>query len=148
MFREARAVWKGGPYAGEGAITTPSRALNNTTYAFGSLADTSRFTSPSEMLVAAVASSMSTMVAIEMAKAGIRPAVVETYAVLTVENPEGRYRISNIHLEITARSSDPESSKFDEAVAIARRECPVCGALKLDITYKAKLAPLATAALV
>jgi len=148
MFREARAIWKGGPYAGEGAVTIPSGALNNTTYAFGSLADTSRYTSPSEMLAAAIASCMSTMVAIEMAKAGIQPVVVETYAVLAVENPQGKYRISNIHLEITARTTDPESSKFDEAVASARRECPVCGALKLDITYKAKLVPLATAALV
>ena len=27
MFREARAVWKGGLYAGEGAVTTPSGVL-------------------------------------------------------------------------------------------------------------------------
>ena len=87
MFREARAVWKGGLYAGEGAVTTPSGVLNNSTYAFGSLADTSRFTSPSEMLAAAIASCMSTMVAVEMAKVGIRPIVVETYVVLTLHSP-------------------------------------------------------------
>ena len=93
MFREARAVWKGGPYAGEGAVTTPTGVLNNTTYVFGSLADTARFTSPSEMLAAAMASCMSTMVAVEMAKVGIKPIVVETYVVLTVDNPQGYYRI-------------------------------------------------------
>jgi osmotically inducible protein OsmC len=149
MFREARAVWKGGLYAGEGVVTTPSGALSNVTYAFGSLADTSRFTSPSEMLAAAIASCMSTMVAVEMAKAGIRPIVVETYVVLTLYSPtEGKYLISKAHLEITARTTDPESSKFDEAVATARRECPICSALKVEMICKAKLISVATPALV
>jgi osmotically inducible protein OsmC len=149
MFREARAVWKGGLYAGEGVVTTPSGVLNNSTYAFGSLADTSRFTSPSEMLAAAIASCMSTMVAVEMAKVGIRPIVVETYVVLTLYSPtEGKYQISKVHLEITARTTDPESSKFDEAVATARRECPICSALKVEMICKAKLVSVATPALV
>jgi osmotically inducible protein OsmC len=148
MFREARAVWKGGPYAGEGAVTTPTGVLNNTTYVFGSLADTARFTSPSEMLAAAMASCMSTMVAVEMAKVGIKPIVVETYVVLTVDNPQGYYRIQKANLEITARTTDPESAKFDQAVAIAHRECPICSALKLEMTCKARLVSLTTPAMV
>ncbi len=148
MFREARAVWKGGPYAGEGAVTTPTGVLNNTTYVFGALADIARFTSPSEMLAAAIASCLSTMVALEMAKVGIKPIVVETYAVLTVENPQGYYRITKANVEVTARTSDPESAKFDEAVAIAHRECPICSALKVNISCKAKLISLTTPALV
>jgi osmotically inducible protein OsmC len=148
MFREARAVWKGGPYAGEGAVTTPSGVLSNSTYAFGALADASRFTSPSEMLAAAIASCMSTMVAAEMAKVGIKPLVVEAYAVLRVDDVQGYYRIGNINLEVTARTMDPESPKFSEAVARARRECPICSALKLEINCKAKLISLTTPALV
>lgn len=148
MFREARAVWKGGPYAGEGAVTTPTGVLNNTTYVFGSLADTARFTSPSEMLAAAIASCMSTMVAVEMAKVGIKPIVVETYVVLTVDNPQGYYRISKTSIEITARTSDPESPRFEQAVATARRECPICSALKLEMTCKARLVSLITPAMV
>lgn len=148
MFREARAVWKGGLYAGEGAVTTPSGVLNNATYAFGSLADTSRFTSPSEMLAAAIAACMSTMVAVEMAKVGIKPIVVETYTVLVVESLGGRYQISKAHLEITARTTDPESPKFAEAVANAQRECPICSVLKVEMICKAKLVSLTTPALV
>ena len=56
MFREAHAIWTGGPYAGEGAVSTPSGVLNHTTYAFGSLAGFERLTSPCEMLAAAIAS--------------------------------------------------------------------------------------------
>jgi osmotically inducible protein OsmC len=149
MFREAHAVWRGGPYAGEGVVTTPSGVLSNSSYAFGSLADTSRFTSPSEMLAAAIASCMSTMVAVEMAKLGIRPVVVESYVVITLHSPaEGKYQISKIHLEITARTTDLESPKFAEAVAIARRDCPICSALKVEVVCKAKLVSLVTPALV
>jgi organic hydroperoxide reductase OsmC/OhrA len=89
------------------------------------------------------------MVAVEMAKVGIRPIVVETYVVLTLYSPtEGKYQISKVHLEITARTTDPESSKFDEAVATARRECPICSALKVEMICKAKLVSVATPALV
>jgi len=75
--------WKDGPYTGGGAISTPSGVLNNCKYNFGSLTGLSACTSPAEMLAAAIASSMSRMVAVEMAKAGIRPLQVETDAALT-----------------------------------------------------------------
>ena len=151
MFREAHAIWKGGLYAGEGAVSTPSGVLNNATYAFGSLAGGARFTTPCEMFAAAIASCMSTMVAVEMAKLGIKPAVVDTYAVLTLDGAADKWRITGAHLEITARTTDAgdvESSRFEQAVESARRECPVSSALKLQLTCKAKLIALAPAAFV
>ncbi|MGB9072488.1 MAG: OsmC family peroxiredoxin [Terriglobales bacterium] len=148
MFREAHAIWTGGPYAGEGAVSTPSGVLNHTTYAFGSLAGFERLTSPCEMLAAAIASCMATTVAIEMAKVGIRPAVVDTHAVLTLDNANEKWRITNSHLEITVRTTEPQSSRFQEAVESARRECPISAALKLDLVCQAKMASLTTAAVV
>lgn len=148
MFREAHAIWTGGPYAGEGAVSTPSGVLDKTAYAFGSLTSGPPCTTPCEVLAAAIASCMSTMVAVEMAKAGIRPVAVDTYAVLTLDNPGGRWQITGSHLEITARTTDPESSRFDQAVEAARHSCPISGALKIDPTCKAKLISLTTPAFV
>lgn len=148
MFREAHATWKGGPYAGEGAVSTPSGVLDKTTYAFGSLSGGAPCTTPCEVLAAAVASCMSTMVAIEMAKVGIKPMAVDTYAVLTLDNPGGKWQITGAHLEITARTTDPESSRFEQAVEAARQSCPISGALKFSPTYKAKLISLTTPAFV
>ena len=70
MLREAHAIWKDGPYTGEGAISTLGGILTNTKYSFGSLTGLMGFTSPAEMLAGAIASSMSRMVAVEMAKVG------------------------------------------------------------------------------
>jgi len=148
MFREAHAVWKGGLFAGEGAVSTPSGVLNNATYAFGSLAGGAPCTTPCEMLAAAIASCMSTMVAVEMARVGIKPAIVDTYAVLTLDNPADKWQITGAHLDITARTTDPESRRFEEAVEAARHSCPISNALRVELKCKPKLISLTAPALV
>ncbi|HUM06129.1 MAG TPA: OsmC family peroxiredoxin [Terriglobales bacterium] len=148
MFREAHAIWRGGPYAGEGTVSTPSGVLNSATYAFGALGGAQRLSSPCELLAAAIASCMATTVAIQMAKVGINPVVVDTYAVLTLDNAKDRWEITSSHLEITVRTTEPQSSRFQEAVEAARRECPVSAVLKMDLICKAKLVSLTTPAVV
>ena len=55
MVREAHAIWKDGPYTGEGTLSTPSGVLNNSKYTFGSLTVlVATSTSPCEMLAAAI----------------------------------------------------------------------------------------------
>jgi hypothetical protein len=56
MVREAYAIWKDGPYAVEGTLSTPSGVLNNSRYTFGSLTGPAASTSPCEMLAAAISS--------------------------------------------------------------------------------------------
>jgi lipoyl-dependent peroxiredoxin len=148
MFREAHATWIGGPYAGEGSVSTPSRILDKTTYAFGSLTGGAPCTTPCEVFAAAIASCMATMVAIEMAKVGIKPVAVDTYAVLTLDNPGGKWQITGANLEITARSVDADGLHFEQAVEAAKLSCPISGALKFIPTCKAKLVCLITPALV
>jgi osmotically inducible protein OsmC len=145
MLREAHAIWKDGPYTGGGAISTPSGVLNNCKYNFGSLTGLSACTSPAEMLAAAIASRM---VAVEMAKAGIRPLQVETDAALTVDFVGEVLRIVGAQLSITARTGDSEFGRFEEAVESARRECPVSGILNIDMRCEAKLVSAAAPAFV
>ena len=78
MIRSAVAIWKGGPGAGEGTVSTASGIISNALYSFGSGTGNEPCTSPSEMLAAAVASCMSLMVAREMAKAGLKDKYVKT----------------------------------------------------------------------
>ena len=139
MLREAHAVWKDGSYAGEGVLSTTSGILNNTKYTFGSLTGLMGSTSPAEMLAAAIASCMSRMVALEMAKTGIKPDQVETYAILKVDFVGEALRIVGVHLSISARTSSSECDRFEEAVESARRECPIASVLNLDIQCEAKL---------
>jgi len=146
MFREAHAIWKGGPYAGEGAVSTPSGVLANATYAFGKLTEVPPCTTPCEMLAAAIASCMSTMVALEMAKVGIKPVTVDTHTVLTLDNPGGKWQITGGHLKISARTTDVGGKRFEQAVELARRECPVSSALKLNLTCTTELISLSASA--
>ena len=142
MFREAHAVWKDGPYPGKDTITTPSGVLSNASYVFG-LAETSTSTAPGELLAAAVASSMSTMVSLKMAKLGVRPGAVDARAVIAVDDCGTGWRLRSLHLEIIAQVREPASDRlFYEAVAEARRDCPIVSVLNLDVTCTAKLAPL------
>ncbi|HVN18889.1 MAG TPA: OsmC family peroxiredoxin [Dongiaceae bacterium] len=148
MLREAHAVWKDGPYAGEGALSTPSGILNNTRYSFGSLTNLVSATSPAEMLAAAISSCISRMVAMEMAKVGIKPIQVETNTALTIDYVGQALRILGAQLKIIARTNESDHGKFDEAVETAQRECPICGVLNMDIHCEAKLVSLTAPALV
>ena len=141
MFREADAVWKDGPYVGKGTVSVPSGVLSNTRYAFG-LAETSGCTTPGEMLAAALASSMATTLVVKMAKLGARPAAVETHAVVMLDDSAEKWRITAVHLEITAQLLDAESSCFDEAVEAARRDCPIASELNVEVVCRAKLIPM------
>jgi osmotically inducible protein OsmC len=146
MLREAHAVWKDGPYAGEGTLSTPSGVLNNSKYTFGSLTGPATSTSPGEMLAAAISSSMSRMVAVEMTKVGIRPVQVETNTALTLDFVGESLRIVGAHLKIIARTRDSEYGQFTEAVESARRDCPVSSILNVNIQCEAKLVSVAVQA--
>jgi osmotically inducible protein OsmC len=142
MVREAHAVWRGGPYSGKGTVTTPGGILNNSSYVFG-LAETTASTTPGELLAAAVASSMSAMVSLKMAQLGARLSAVDTRAVVAMDDSGDGWRFSGIRLEITAQMLEPATDRlFYEAVAEARRECPVVSVLNLDVACTAKLVPL------
>ena len=142
MFREAHAVWKDGPYAGKGTVSTPSGVLHRASYVFG-LAGTTSSTTPGELLAAAVASSMSTMVSRKMAQVGAKLCAVDTHVVVTVDDSGEGWRLVGIHLEITAQTLEPASEHlFYEAVAEARRDCPIVSVLNLDVACSAKLVPM------
>jgi lipoyl-dependent peroxiredoxin len=142
MFREAHAVWKDGPYSGKGTVASPSGVLSNASYVFG-LAQTTTSTTPGELLAAAVASSMSTMVSLKMAQCGARLTAVDTRAIVTVDDSGQGWRLSSLHLEITAQMLEPATERLlYEAVAEARRDCPIVSVLNIDVACTAKLVPL------
>jgi lipoyl-dependent peroxiredoxin len=142
MFREAHAVWKEGPYPRKGTLSTPSGVLSHSSYVFG-LAETTTSTTPGELLAAAVASSMSTMVSLKMVQCGERLSAVDTRAVIRVDDSGEGWRLAGLHLEITAQMLEPATERlFYEAVAEARRDCPIVSVLNLDVACRAKLAAL------
>ena len=133
MNRSAVAVWKGGPGAGEGSVSTSSGVISNALYSFGSGTGNEPCTSPSEMLAAAVASCVSLMVAREMAKAGLKDEYVKTEARLTLEEKKNRWEITTVYLNVVAAVPEIHAKKFQHVVDTAKAKCPITGALKVPV---------------
>ncbi|HMK31091.1 MAG TPA: OsmC family peroxiredoxin [Terriglobales bacterium] len=145
MIRSAVAVWRGGPGAGEGSVSTSSGVISNALYSFVSSTGNEPCTNPSEMLAAAVASCISLMITQEMAKAGLKDDYVKTEAVLTLAERKMRWEISGIQLNVTSSLAEADAEKFQRAVRSARAKCPISRSLKVPIKMTAKLVPLGPA---
>lgn len=133
MTRSAVAIWKGGPGAGEGSVSTSSGVISNALYSFSSGTGNEPCTSPSEMLAAAVASCMSLMVTQEMAKAGLRHEYVRTESILSLEEKKHRWHISSIQLNITTDVPKADAEKFEHACNSAKAKCPISHALNVPV---------------
>ncbi len=147
MIRSATAVWSGGPGAGEGSVTTSSGVIN-ALYSFASGFNEEPCTSPGEMLAAAQASCVSLMFTQELAKAGVRPQHVTTQADLRVDEVDGLWTITSVHLRVSVEAPQLEPDEFKKIAERARARCPITRALKADVTMDSVLKPLAVHAVV
>ena len=58
---------------------------------------------------------------------------------MTLEQVEGNWTITAVHLKMTARVPGISKEKFAEIAADAKANCPVSRVLKADITLDAEL---------
>jgi len=144
MIRSAVAVWKGGPLIGEGQVSTSSGVLSNALYAAGSSTGNEPCTSPSEMLVAAVASCMSLMIVQEMRREGMKPQLVKTESSLTLEEKKGQWEITEIDSNVTVSVPGANEKKVQHAATIAKGKCPISRALNVPLKVKAKVQAVET----
>lgn len=135
MKRSATAIWKGGPRAGEGTVTTSSGVLNNVLYRVVTSAVDVPCTTPGEMLIASEAACMSLTVANELALVGATAERVETEAELTVEtNGHQIMDITAIHLKVNVEVPGLKPEEIKQAVNRAKNHCLIARALKTKIT--------------
>lgn len=148
MIRNAYAVWRGGPGAGEGSVSTSSGVIQNALYSLSSGSGNEPCTSPGEMLAAAHASCISLMFAQELARAGFRPETVKTNARMKVEDVNGEWTITQIHLDVSVKAPDIDPEHFQHIAELARARCPITRALNTKITMDARFTPAEVHALV
>lgn len=148
MIRNAYAVWRGGPGAGEGSVSTSSGVIQNALYSLSSGSGSEPCTSPGEMLAAAHASCISLMFAQELACAGFKPEIVKTNARMRVEEIESQWTITEIHLDVSVHARDIAPEVFQHVAELAKARCPITRVLKTKITMDAKFTPAAVHALV
>jgi len=139
MKRTASAVWLGNLKQGNGTVSTGNGALKNTPYSFTSRFENGAGTNPEELIAAAHAGCFTMATSASLGQAGLTPERLSTEATLTLEQVQGAWTITAIHLQLTGRVPGISQEKFAEIAADAKANCPVSRVLKADISLDAKL---------
>ena len=140
MKRSASAVWKGGLKEGNGTVSSESGVLSNTPYTFKMRFESEKGTNPEELVAAAHAACFSMALSLFMANEGLTPESIDTSAVVTFENVNGAWTVTESHLKTTVKSPGANAAAFQKAAEGAKAGCPISRLLNTKITMEAKLA--------
>nr|WP_277053202.1 OsmC family protein [Pseudomonas thermotolerans] len=139
MTKHATAHWQGGLKDGRGSLSTESGALHDTPYGFRSRFEGQPGSNPEELLAAAHAGCFTMALAMQLGLAGMSAESLETRAEVTLEQDEGGFTISAVHLALRAHVPGAERAAFESAVEAAKTGCPVSRLLDAEITLEASL---------
>src|SRR5689334_23140842 len=131
MKRLATAIWKGGPGAGEGTVSTASGVFNNVLFTASTSHEEFPCTCPSEMLAAAAGSCVSLMVAKELAKSKIRTEHVRTDTELEIVATAQTWKILGLKMKVHVGIGDVDEAEFHKAIKRAKQGCAISNALKV-----------------
>jgi osmotically inducible protein OsmC len=139
MKRTASAVWSGDLKQGKGLLSTPSGVLKDTAYSFHTRFEQGAGTNPEELIAAAHAGCFTMATSAFLGKAGFTPEKLSTEASLMLEQVDGNWTITAIHLTMHAKVPGVDEKKFQEIAGDAKANCPVSRLLNAKITLDAKL---------
>jgi len=143
MKRTASAVWHGDLKRGHGALATHSGVLKDTPYSFGTRFEQDHGTNPEELLGAAHAGCFTMALTAALGAAGFVPKRMATQATVSLEQVDGKWVISHVHLNTEAWIPGIAAAQFQEIAAAAKADCPVSKLFRAEISLAAKLEPLA-----
>ncbi|SPJ17707.1 osmotically inducible, stress-inducible membrane protein [Burkholderiales bacterium] len=136
--RTGSAAWTGGK-DGKGAVSTQSGALKAYPYGFGSRFEGVAGTNPEELIAAGHAGCFTMATSLMLVEAGLIAERLDTTAVVTLEQVQGGFSITSVHLTLKAKIPGVDDAKFQSIAAKAKANCPVSKLLKADITLDAQL---------
>jgi osmotically inducible protein OsmC len=139
MKRTASAVWQGTLKEGKGTIATQSKVLNNTPYSFRSRFGDGVETNPEELIAAAHAGCFTMALSKQLGDAGSPAEKLTTTATVSLDQLEGGFRITAIHLDLAGKVPGIDQAKFETLATGAKENCPVSKVLNATITLSAKL---------
>ncbi len=139
MKRTATARWNGSLKEGNGVISTASGVLDDTQYSFGTRFEDGQGTNPEELIGAAHAGCFSMALSMILGQSDLTPESIDTKATVTLEQADGAFAVTKIHLDVTAKVPGASEDDFLQAANAAKSGCPISKALKPAITMDAKL---------
>ena len=139
MERKASAEWKGSLKEGKGSVSTESGVLEKTQYSFGTRFESGIGTNPEELVAAAHAACYSMQLSALLGKAGLVPDQIATTVVLSFENLEQGWTVTESHLEVKASIPGTTAKSFAKMAEDAKTGCLMSRLLKATVTMDAKL---------
>src|ERR1700752_1943172 len=140
MQRKASARWQGTAKEGAGTISTQSGTLKDTPYSFVARFGDGKGTNPEDLIAAAHAGCFTMALSFMLNNEGFTADAIDTEATLTMDQVNGSWTVTAIHLTTRARIPKIESAKFGEIASNAKANCPISRLLNATITLDAALA--------
>lgn len=137
--RHGSAAWQGGIKDGRGTISTESGALDAYPYGFASRFEGQKGSNPEELIGAAHAACFTMALSLILGEAKLTAEQLETSAEVSLQQVEGGYAITAVHLTLKGKVPGADQAKFEELAAKAKAGCPVSKLFKADITLDATL---------
>jgi osmotically inducible protein OsmC len=133
------AEWQGGLKDGKGAISTKSGAMSKYPYGFAARFEGKPGTNPEELIGAAHAGCFTMALSLILGEAHLTAEHMDTKADVTLEQVEGGFAITAVHLTLNAKIPGATQAQFEELAGKAKAGCPVSKLLRADITLDATL---------
>jgi len=137
--RRGSASWQGGLKDGKGSISTESGALNAYPYGFASRFEGQKGSNPEELIGAAHAACFTMALSLILGEAKLRADQMDTAAEVTLEQVDGGFAITAVHLTLKAKIPGTDQATFQELAGKAKAGCPVSKLFKADISLDAQL---------
>src|ERR1700735_884693 len=128
------AKWQGGIKDGKGAISTKSGALSDYPYGFSSRFEGKPGTNPEELIGAAHAGCFTMALSLILGEAKLTATQMDTSAEVTLEQVDGGWAITAVHLTLKAKIPGTDQATFEQLAGKAKAGCPVSKLLKAEIT--------------
>ena len=139
MDSKASAVWKGSLKDGNGEVSSESGVLSSAAYTFATRFEGKPGTNPEELIAAAHAGCFSMALSAQLGGAGLTPDHVSTTATVTLEQTDGGFTVTKVHLNVSARVPGADQAAFDTAAGNAKAGCPISKLLNAEISMDAVL---------
>ena len=139
MKRTASAVWNGDLKTGKGTLSTQSGVLKQTQYSFSTRFESGIGTNPEELIAAAHAGCFTMALSAFLGAAGFTADELTTQANVSLEQVDGNWTITAIHLDLKGRVPGIDRAQFDEIADKAKAGCPVSRVLKAEISLTKNL---------
>jgi len=135
----ATAQWKGSLKQGKGVVSTASDALSEVPYDFKQRFEGQAGTNPEELIGAAHASCYSMALSMILGESNLEPESIDTEAKVTLDEVDGGFAVTQVHLTTRASIPGADESAFLDAAEKAKAGCPISKLLNAEISLDAKL---------